>query len=64
MKLTKEKALYAQKLNDITAIGNNMDWEERSKLLEKIKPLIDRTKEKLKGDLKPVGGDANKNSNN
>jgi hypothetical protein len=53
--LAKEKALYSSKLNDITSIGNNLEWEERSKLLEKIRPIIEGTKKKLRADPKMMG---------
>lgn len=50
----KEKAIYAAKLNDICAIGSNLEWEQRSRVLQKIKPLIDTAKNKLRADTKTI----------
>lgn len=44
MKLMKEKVVYASKINDIITMGDNLEWQERSKLLEKIRPLIEKAK--------------------
>lgn len=54
IKLMKEKAIYAAKLNDIYAIGSNLEWEQRSRVLQKIKPLIDAGKNKLRADTKTI----------
>lgn len=54
IKLMKEKAIYAAKLNDICAIGSNLEWEQRSRVLQKIKPLIDAGKNKLRADTKTI----------
>ena len=52
MMLLKERALYAGKLSDIWALGENLDWEERSGLIERIRPMILAAKERLKSDGK------------
>ena len=47
MMLLQEKSLYASKLSEICALGNNLDWEDANDLLERIRPLIEVTKGRL-----------------
>lgn len=50
MKLFKEKGQYAAKLNDIIALGSNLDWDERSGIMHRIKPYIEAAQRRLKSD--------------
>ena len=40
--------MYAAKLNDIIALGSNLDWDERSGIMQKIKPYIQAAQRKMK----------------
>lgn len=46
--LLKEKYTYANKLKAIENLGQNFDWDDQSGVLQKIKPLIENTKRRLK----------------
>ncbi len=46
--LLKEKYTFVNKLKEIEKLGENFDWDDQSGILEKIKPLIDSTKKRLK----------------
>lgn len=58
MKLMKEKSMFACKLSDIASIGNNLEWEQRSRLLEKIRPIIETGKYKLRAGPKQMGNES------
>lgn len=58
MKLMKEKSMFACKLADIASIGNNLEWDERSRLLERIRPIIENGKYRLRADPKQSGNES------
>jgi len=46
--LLKEKHTFVNKLKAIENLGDNFDWDDQSGVLQKIKPLIEATKRRLK----------------
>jgi hypothetical protein len=46
--LLKEKYTFVNKLKAIENLGDNFDWDDQSGVLQKIKPLIESTKRRLK----------------
>lgn len=46
--------MFAAKLSEVGVLGSNLDWEEKSRSLQKIKPLIDAAKLRLRADNKVV----------
>lgn len=46
--LLKEKHTYVNKLKVIENLGESFDWDDQSGILNKIKPLVDAAKKRLK----------------
>ncbi len=52
-KLLLEKNMFAEKLDSIEQLGENLHWEDQSHILREAKPMIEATRNRLKNRVAP-----------